>query len=90
MIVESEKIVPGKGEKGLTEVENNGENEESDADDEDKDKIIKRLVKILKYQYAKHLIIIITMMVNFLKSLVMMRANNFKGHFRVKVALLKR
>ena len=42
---EGGKIVPVKGEKGLTEVENNGENEESDADDEDKDEIVKRLVK---------------------------------------------
>ena len=47
--MEGEEIVPVKGEKGPTEVENNGENEESDADDEDKDEILKRLVKILNY-----------------------------------------
>ena len=51
--VKGEKIVPVKDEKGLTEVENNGENEEPDADDEDKDEIVKRLVKYTEISQCK-------------------------------------
>ena len=42
-------------------VKSNGEDGESDADDEDQNKMVERLVKILKYHNAKQLII--TMMV---------------------------
>ena len=42
-------------------VKSNGEDGESDADDEDQNKMVERLVKILKYNNAKQLII--TMMV---------------------------
>ena len=38
-----------KGDKNVTEVENNGENKEPDSDVEDQATRIKRLVEVLKY-----------------------------------------
>ena len=48
-----------KSDKEVTEVENNGENEEPDSDVEDQATMIKRLVEVLKYHNAKQMIIMV-------------------------------